>query len=106
MSSDDMAERKRAPKSSSFSPTEVGVLIESLRDELRVVADGVADVHKEVNGLKAWRAGVTEELALNSVWRNDAKDTLDAMREELRAIKVDRKTFDGRLKIVEAKVGL
>ena len=86
-----MPARKRSPKD-GFTATEVGTLIESLRNEIRLVVEGLADIRREVDGLKAWREVMTEDIAL--------------IKTELRAIRTDLTAFDTRLKIVEEKLGI
>ncbi len=88
---------RRSTKKDSFTTTEVGALLESLRHDIGLIADGVADIRKEVAGFKAWRAKVDEDLAL-------IKPALRTIEADLKAIKADLKAFDERLKASRDKL--
>jgi len=86
-----MVEPNPAPKE-PFTAREVGALVESLHHDIRLIAEGVVDIRKEVDGLKGWRANVTDDLTM--------------LKTGLRTIQANMKSFDERLRAVEAKVGL
>jgi len=118
---------RQRPQRETFTATEVGALIESLRKEIRIVADGFADVRKELDGFKAWRTRIDDwrarvDLALlgsenwrTSIdrwrasvddWRAKTDERLDLITKEVQAARADVKMFGERLATVEAKVGL
>jgi hypothetical protein len=105
-----MPERKHVPKhkrpQNTFTATEVGTLLESIQTEIRLVADGVADIQRQVDGLKAWRTDVMNEVEGLKLWRVKVTGDLNEIMGDLRTIKANLKTFEARIQAVEAKVAL
>ena len=73
----------------TFSATEVGTLIESLRSEFRVVAEGVLALRKDVDDLKSRVSALEVDMRL-------LKDV----------IRVAIPSMNVRLSNLEAKVGV
>ena len=82
-----MAARKQVQKD-TYTVTEVGTLIEALRTDIRLIAEEVVSIRREVDGSKAWRATADHKFL-----------QIDLILTELRALRTD-------LKAVESKVGL
>lgn len=82
----------KRPSKDAFTVTEVGALIESLRHEIRLVAEGLVDLRTKVDNLSKDVGNL----------RKDA----DLILVEIRAIRSEMKTFDARLKVVEEKLGI
>ena len=95
-----MSPRKRSPRDKdTFTAREVGALLESLRHQIKLIAEGVADLRKEVDGFKSWRTTI-------DTWRTGVDDAFNFIKKEIQLMRTDLKAFDERLKLVEAKVGL
>ena len=114
-----MPSRKNRSKG-TFTATQVGALVETFRNEIRVVVEGLTDVHKELRGFRDWRltttrelegfrdwrCGVTKELEGFRDWRTGVSQELSAIKTDIGSIRTDLKGFDQRLQTTEAKVGL
>ena len=80
--------------------------MEALRNEIRIVAEGLEDMRKEFAGFKEWRGAITKELEGFRDWRTGVSQELSAIKKEVGSMRTDLKTFDQRLQTVEAKVRL
>ena len=83
---------KRAGKKDKFSVTEIGVLIDSLRSEIKPILEDIPEIKKKL-------AGVFEQVGRNPEKIEINRLLITRVLEELKS-KVDRKDFE----ILEKKV--
>ncbi|OGX36493.1 MAG: hypothetical protein A3C36_01335 [Omnitrophica WOR_2 bacterium RIFCSPHIGHO2_02_FULL_52_10] len=88
-------------KSGNFTPSQVGALFESLKSDIRLLAEGLSDLRGKFDMMFAELGRQREEFFLMKADMNIIKSDMSSMKTDMSAVKDLLKNHDKRLSQLE-----